>query len=186
MLGAGGDGPVDDGAVVRGVGQPVPARRRAASTDAVHDERGGEDLCVRWGGPLRDDGEDLQGAAGCGGIRVVTPTNPLMDAGVSKPLCVCTITSRRHFVQLRVLIIERLLGLSRYMLAICDEIPKGTLPSGCQQYAEHPSVVKVRVGLFARARAFRRSQFYGRASTSTDAEQTSGSEPCSSSLPGAA
>lgn len=30
-----------------------------------------------------------------------------------------------------------------YLLAICGEIPKASLPSGCQQYAEHPSVVKV-------------------------------------------
>ena len=29
-----------------------------------------------------------------------------------------------------------------YSLAICGEIPKASLPSGCQQYAEHPSVVK--------------------------------------------
>jgi hypothetical protein len=29
-----------------------------------------------------------------------------------------------------------------YSLAICGEIPKAELPSGCQQYAEHPSVVK--------------------------------------------
>ena len=29
-----------------------------------------------------------------------------------------------------------------YRLAMCDEIPKAQLPSGCQQYAEHPSVVK--------------------------------------------
>ena len=30
-----------------------------------------------------------------------------------------------------------------YGIAICGEIPKQSLPSGCQQYAEHPSVVKV-------------------------------------------
>ena len=30
-----------------------------------------------------------------------------------------------------------------YSLSICGEIPKASLPSGCQQYAEHPSVVKV-------------------------------------------
>lgn len=29
-----------------------------------------------------------------------------------------------------------------YLLAICGEIPEVSLPSGCQQYAEHPSVVK--------------------------------------------
>lgn len=29
-----------------------------------------------------------------------------------------------------------------YSLSICGEIPKSALPSGCQQYAEHPSVVK--------------------------------------------
>ena len=29
-----------------------------------------------------------------------------------------------------------------YSLAMCGEIPKTSLPSGCQQYAEHPSVVK--------------------------------------------
>jgi hypothetical protein len=32
-----------------------------------------------------------------------------------------------------------------YSLSICGEIPKSALPSGCQQYAEHPSVVKVSV-----------------------------------------
>ena len=31
-----------------------------------------------------------------------------------------------------------------YSIAMCSEIPKASLPSGCQQYAEHPSVVKVR------------------------------------------
>ena len=30
-----------------------------------------------------------------------------------------------------------------YSISICGEIPKAALPSGCQQYAEHPSVVKV-------------------------------------------
>ena len=30
-----------------------------------------------------------------------------------------------------------------YSIAMCSEIPKASLPSGCQQYAEHPSVVKV-------------------------------------------
>ena len=30
-----------------------------------------------------------------------------------------------------------------YSISICGEIPKTALPSGCQQYAEHPSVVKV-------------------------------------------
>jgi len=29
-----------------------------------------------------------------------------------------------------------------YMISVCDEIPKDELPSGCQQYAEHPAVVK--------------------------------------------
>ena len=29
-----------------------------------------------------------------------------------------------------------------YSLALCGEIPKASLPSGCQQYAEHPAVVK--------------------------------------------
>jgi hypothetical protein len=29
-----------------------------------------------------------------------------------------------------------------YMLSVCGEIPKDELPSGCQQYAEHPAVVK--------------------------------------------
>ena len=32
-----------------------------------------------------------------------------------------------------------------YSLSICGEIPKASLPSGCQQYAEHPSVIKVSV-----------------------------------------
>ena len=31
-----------------------------------------------------------------------------------------------------------------YQLAMLGELPKPSLPSGCQQYAEHPSVVKVR------------------------------------------
>ena len=31
-----------------------------------------------------------------------------------------------------------------YSIKMCGEIPKASLPSGCQQYAEHPSVVKVR------------------------------------------
>jgi len=29
-----------------------------------------------------------------------------------------------------------------YMLSVCGEIPKDELPSGCQQYAEHPAVVR--------------------------------------------
>jgi hypothetical protein len=29
-----------------------------------------------------------------------------------------------------------------YKISMCTEIPNAQLPSGCQQYAEHPSVVK--------------------------------------------